>query len=102
MWTPAASICSPLMSSLSPHPFDVSVKMFSNWLLMAASREERQGHRVFLRDNTKLFATVVWSSGRLVEAPPLVHVALHVVNPGIPMLMKFYTATAVQTQFLFF
>lgn len=56
MWTPAASICSPLMSSLSPHPFDVSVKMFSNWLLMAASREERQGHRVFLRDNTKLFA----------------------------------------------
>lgn len=54
VWTPAASICSPLMSS---HPFDVSVKMCSNWLLMAALREERQGHRVFLRDNTKLFDT---------------------------------------------
>ncbi len=44
MWTPAASICSPLMSSLSS--FDVFVKMFSNWLLIAASQEESRGHRV--------------------------------------------------------
>lgn len=44
MWTPVASICSPLMSSLSP--FDGSVKMFCNWLLTGASQEESRGHRV--------------------------------------------------------
>lgn len=46
VWTPAASICRPLILSLSLSPFDVSVKMFSNWLLMAALQEERRGHRV--------------------------------------------------------
>lgn len=73
--------------------------MFSNWLLMAALQEEKQGHGVCFSVITQSFlipdaAMEVCSSRQLVEALLFIHVA-YCYQSGMLILMKLYTVTSV-------